>query len=250
MKIKIIQAAGEVLGNTGLLGAILPILPNQVEWAISHIDEEWEGEVVFTDGRRIYQTMPENRIMMNLSQYKWMIQFKMNGESNFLEKAKKFAIQSHQNVNHYYDNKPYEVHLQMVVDVAMEHIHLIPTGGRENVLSACWLHDTIEDCRLTWNDIKEATNETVANLVFALTTEKGKTRKERGNKKYYDGINAVQYAPFIKYCDRIANVKYSKENNSSMLNVYKKEHDFFCKHILQISELINVLNQLFENDKT
>lgn len=246
MKIKIIQAAGEVLGNTGVLGTILPILPTQVEWAISHIDEEWDGEVVFTDGRRIYQTLPADHIMRNLSQYKWMIQFRLDNELSFLDKSKQFAIQAHRNVNHYYDNKPYDFHLQMVVDVAMENIELIPKEDRENVLAALWSHDTIEDCRLTYNDVKVATNETVADIVYALTTEKGKNRKERAGIKYYFGINAVQHAPFAKYCDRIANVKYSKETGSSMFNVYKKEHDFFCKHILQISELTNKLNQLFE----
>ena len=92
-------------------------------------------------------------------------------------------------------------------------------------------HDTIEDSRLTYNDVKEVAGEAVANIVYAVSNEKGKTRKERANENYYNGICNTPYATFVKLCDRLANVKYSQENNSMMLLVYKKENENFVKSL-------------------
>jgi hypothetical protein len=56
-----------------------------------------------------------------------------------------------------------------------------------------------------------------------LTNEKGKNRKERANAKYYEGIRNTPYAVFVKICDRIANVEYSKHSGSRMYDMYRKE---------------------------
>ena len=66
-----------------------------------------------------------------------------------------FAIEAHNNTNHLYDGKPYSVHLSMVSMIAQKYIDCIPEQAQSDVLSACWLHDTIEDCRMTYNDIKQ-----------------------------------------------------------------------------------------------
>lgn len=142
-------------------------------------------------------------------------------------KAMRWAIDKHYSVNHMYDGKPYEVHLWMVVDTAKMFIHYIPEDKREVVIAACWLHDTIEDCRVTYNDVKQEFGEEIAELVYALTNEKGRTRKDRANSKYYEGIRDTPLAGFVKICDRIANVKYSIENGSSMADRYRKEADEF-----------------------
>ena len=142
-----------------------------------------------------------------------------------------FAIEAHQSTNHLYDGKPYSVHLAMVVFYAQKYIEQIPVQYRETVLSACWLHDTIEDTRNTYNDIKAISNETVANIVYAITNEKGKNRSERANEKYYKGIVAEPFAIFVKLCDRLANVQYSFDTNSRMRDVYKKENEHFLKSL-------------------
>jgi (p)ppGpp synthase/HD superfamily hydrolase len=111
----------------------------------------------------------------------------------------------------------------MVVDVAYRFIHLIPEKYRDIVISSCWAHDTLEDTRITYNDLLKVTSIEVADIVYALTNEKGKTRKERANDKYYQGIRETPYATFVKLCDRIANVKYSMATRSRMLEMYRKE---------------------------
>lgn len=144
-------------------------------------------------------------------------------------KAYSYATQKHKDVNHFYDNKSYDVHLWMVHDIAKMFMHYIPDSHRDIVLAGCWLHDTIEDCRVTYNDIKQEFGYHVAEIVYALTNEKGRNRSERANEKYYQGIKAVRFADFIKLCDRAANIKYSLENKSSMLSKYHKEHPDFVK---------------------
>jgi len=140
-----------------------------------------------------------------------------------------FAIEAHNNTNHLYDGKPYSVHLSMVAMIAQKYIACIPEQAQSDVLSACWLHDTIEDCRMTYNDIKQVAGETVANIVYAVTNEKGKNRKERANDVYYDGIRKTMWAKYVKLCDRLANVQYSYENMSRMYGVYQKENDAFLE---------------------
>lgn len=148
-----------------------------------------------------------------------------------IDKAKAYGISCHRTTNHLYDGKPYEVHLTLVFETAQKFIHLIPDEAQAHVLSACWVHDVIEDCRQTYNDVKQATDERVAELAYALTNEKGKTRKERANDKYYAGIRETPHAVFVKLCDRIANYEYSKRGNNRMAELYEKENSEFMKKL-------------------
>lgn len=148
------------------------------------------------------------------------------------EVAKDYAIRRHREVNHHYDAvHSYAFHLQMTVEIADNFIHLIPEEDRPDVLGGCWVHDIIEDARETYNNVKKATNKVIAEYAYACTNEKGRTRKDRANKKYYDGIKGYKHATFIKLCDRIANVTFSIENKSSMTDMYRKEFADFYNHL-------------------
>lgn len=163
-----------------------------------------------------------------------------------------FAVDAHEKTNHKYDGKPYYIHLEQVVSNAFQYIHLVNKSDREDVINACWMHDTIEDCRLTYNDVKVIAGKEVANIVYAVTNEKGKNRKERANEKYYQGIRNNTWATFVKLCDRLANVKYSKDNKNSMFDLYKKENEHFLlslqpsdKYKEMVSELCTLLETTF-----
>ena len=167
--------------------------------------------------------------------------------------AKEYALEAHRSTNHYYDTYlPYEFHLRMVVKVCETHKDLIPKVDYDNVLAACWLHDTIEDCRKNYNDIKEATSEYVAEIVRAVTNySRGRNRKERMPDLCYSDMRDTPYAAFVKLCDRIANVQYSKMTGSSMFDKYKKEQEEF-QHKLRVGDNYNSmwdeLNGLFATD--
>lgn len=174
-----------------------------------------------------------------------------------VEKTKKYAIERHRSTNHAYDGQPYEVHLQMVFDTATKFIHLMPEIDGDCVLAACWAHDICEDCRETYNDIKSQTNEQVAELAYALTNEKGKSRSERANDKYYSDMKKVPGAVFIKICDRIANYQYScgliANNQSSkmqadisMAKKYEKEMNNFIEKLYRedYKEMFDYINDI------
>lgn len=145
------------------------------------------------------------------------------------EKCKQFAINAHASTNHMYDTYlPYEFHLRMVVKNAKDFDHLVPEAQLNEVLAACWLHDTIEDCRVNYNDILKLASPNVAEMVRACTNySRGRNRAERMPHFCYDDLTAVPYAKFVKLCDRIANVQYSKMTNSGMFDKYKSEHKEF-----------------------
>ncbi len=171
-----------------------------------------------------------------------------------------WVLEQHSSTNHMYDKYiPYEFHLRMVVNVYERFKHLLSNhhgiiDNQGNVYLACWGHDTIEDTRVSYNDVKENLNESVADIIYVLTNEKGKSRKERANDKYYEGIRNTPGAVFVKLCDRIANVQYSKMTGSRMFEMYKKENTHFTYSLgfvegveHQLAPMYNYLIDLFEN---
>ncbi len=124
----------------------------------------------------------------------------------------------------------------MAFEFACKYVHLLPDEKTiSEVLAAVWSHDVIEDCRQNYTDVKNVLGENVAELVYALTNEKGKNRKERANDKYYEGIRKTPFGDYVKICDRLENAYYSKLHNESLLSVYRKEHDHFKKQLWKVS---------------
>ncbi len=160
--------------------------------------------------------------------------------------AQTYSVSVHAETNHLYDNSPYSIHLKMVVLYAVKYLELMPKYKHLTIIQSSWLHDTIEDCRVTYNDLKNEFSEEVAEVVYALSNEKGKSRKERANDKYYLGIQTTPCATFVKICDRLANVKYSKDKGSRMFDVYKKENDAFQNKLWsqRFSTMFNELSEL------
>lgn len=154
------------------------------------------------------------------------------------------AASLHRDTNHLYDGKDYSVHLGLVVHIAEQYLEDIEEGDRDTVIAACWLHDTIEDCRQTYNDIKEIAGKEVTDIVYACTNEKGKTRKERANDKYYEGIRTTKYATFVKMCDRLANISYSRKTGSRMYEMYQKEQKHFLESLQPYTkECLNLVKE-------
>lgn len=154
------------------------------------------------------------------------------------------AHQLHKEVNQTYDKiHPYGFHLDMVADSVHKYGHEV-CCNEEDVLPlffAAFYHDSIEDARLTYNDVTKIAKEYMddsqaymaAEIVYALTNDKGRTRAERAGKRYYLGIRDTPYAPFVKLADRLANITYSSkgknETNQHMKSVYRKELPHFLE---------------------
>jgi len=179
----------------------------------------------------------------------------IHGQKEFalVEKAKAYAYSAHGITNHFYGKKPYSYHLESVVSFAQQFIYLIPEEEREDVLAACWMHDTEEDARLSFNEIKCFLNQTVADYVHAVTNNRGKSRNERADCEYYQGIIRYKHALFVKLCDRIANVNFSINNSAKHYKMYQKEtyfHDMLYLDNGKYQEMWNYLDKLLnENTK-
>ena len=168
-----------------------------------------------------------------------------------IEQIRQSAHELHQSVNQTYgDGLPYSYHLDMVVNGVRDFGHLVCVR-EDDVLPLFfggYYHDSIEDARLTYNDVlriarRWLTEEQVlmaAEIVYALTNDKGRNRAERAGEKYYKGIRETPYAPFVKLCDRLANITFScsGEDGGSlrMKEVYKREMPHFLQCIHAHSE--------------
>lgn len=138
------------------------------------------------------------------------------------ERAKMVAENQH--ANQKYDIYPYMYHVLQVVGIAES------LGFDEKIIIACYMHDVLEDGTLSYNDIKQAFGEEVAEIVYAVTDELGRNRKERKEKTYHK-IRGNWKAVAVKICDRIANVRQSQLYNPSMFKKYQQEHQDFVKNI-------------------
>ena len=172
--------------------------------------------------------------------------------SRQIESIRQSSHQVHASVNQFYDgDKPYSFHLDLVANGVHEFGHLVCRMEHDvlPLFMGAYYHDSIEDARMTYNDVcKEAlrlgldTEQALmaAEMVYALTNEKGRTRSERADERYYQGIRKTPYAPFLKMCDRLANYRYSardaSEANHHMLEVYRQEMPHFLKSILVESD--------------
>lgn len=179
-----------------------------------------------------------------------------------------WCVEQHRKTNHMYSEYlPYEFHLRMVHEVAKDFKHLLddtkdyytgekyrgPLQGQVTLRDACliavWGHDLIEDTRVSYNDVMNRLGQEVADIVYAVTNEKGKNRDERANDKYYEGIRNTPGAVFVKLCDRIANVQYSKMTKSRMFEMYKKENTNFITKLgggdIEYCEMVQALTNLF-----
>jgi (p)ppGpp synthase/HD superfamily hydrolase len=120
-----------------------------------------------------------------------------------------------------YDGHPYYYHLEQVVDVLKEF------GFTEDkFVIAGYLHDVLEDTAISYNDIKTQFGEEIAEIVYAVTDELGRNRKER-KAKTYPKIKANPDATIVKLADRIANTRNSIKNKPSMAKMYAKELEGF-----------------------
>ena len=159
---------------------------------------------------------------------------------------KESAHRLHDGVNQHYDGvHPYSLHLDMVADSVYRYGYQVCVREEDvlPLLFGAYYHDSIEDARVTYNDVMKIAQRYMgpeqafmaAEIIFALTNDKGRTRAERAGEKYYQGIRETPYAPFVKLADRLANITYScthdNDANRHMREVYRQELAHFLVDI-------------------
>lgn len=138
-----------------------------------------------------------------------------------VKRAREFAEKKH--AGQEYGKLPVNmiVHLDAVYHVLLEF------GETDiDLLTAAYLHDVLEDTVTYKQELAALFNEEVANLVEAVTDEKGKNRAERKAKTY--GKIAQHWKCIrLKLADRIANTRYSKAERAPTLIMYLREYPTF-----------------------
>lgn len=135
-----------------------------------------------------------------------------------------YANELHDNQD--YDGHSYEYHLLTVAGILL--VYGIPSDSP--ILFASVLHDTLEDTNVSYNDLARKVGFEVANIVYDVTNELGKNRKERAEKTY-PKIAANPKAILVKLADRMANTLYSRDTRSSMYTKYLQEYPTFKKNL-------------------
>lgn len=163
-----------------------------------------------------------------------------------IEEMRQLVWELHRSVGQTYgESLPYGFHLDMVVDSIRRYGHLVAIEEADvlPLVFGGYYHDSIEDARQSYNDVmkmacrwmSEEQAVTAAEIVYALTNDKGRTRQERAGERYYKGIRETPFAPFVKLCDRLANVAHScvskDARNLRMKGIYEKEMPHFLSSI-------------------
>ena len=143
-----------------------------------------------------------------------------------IEEFATFARKAHENANCLYDGKSYSIHLTDVEDSVDKYetvfLHYKDYYVARKGASG---HDLIEDAKLTFNDIKKASNRRVAQVILAVTDVHEENRLLR--HLFTMGKTVKDYVAIIlKMADIRANGLYSKTHGSSMYKKYLAEYAY------------------------
>ena len=159
-------------------------------------------------------------------------------------KAQIYAFQKHAH-QMYEDDVPYTVHLVLANMFCLKYIHLIPEDKRDIVIISIWIHDVREDLGISYNAIKNLFDVDVAEIVYNLTNNDGRTRKEKAINTYGPKISTNRFSVFGKLSDRLANVRYGLLHEAnSMLETQAKEFDYMVEILYVPGEFDEMWNEL------
>ena len=130
------------------------------------------------------------------------------------KEARMVGVKAHSNQS-YDEIFPYEKHLDDVVDVLQRF------GFSGKYIVAGYLHDAIEDDGISYNDINKHFGKEVAEMVYCVTDELGRNRKEK-KEKTLPKTASNKDAIILKLADRIANIEHGGK-----IDMYAKEYQEF-----------------------
>ena len=106
------------------------------------------------------------------------------------------------------DGEPYINHPLEVADL------LVRVGGVDDtdIIAAALLHDTVEDCDVSFEDVADGFGETVAGYVRELTDDKSLPKLERKRLQVEHAPHLSVGAKQIKLADKISNVSDVAKN--------------------------------------
>ena len=176
-----------------------------------------------------------------------------------VDRAKEFAKEAHKDQVRKYTGEPYFVHCEAVAKILQEN-DIYPEHFKiEEVIAAAYLHDTVEDCDTTIEDIEKEFGKKVAILVDELTNKSQEKDGNRAARKKIDRDrlkNASNAAKTIKLADLISNTSSIAEHDKKFAKVYLREKellltealsggasDLFARAEDQLNKSLEILNK-------
>lgn len=138
----------------------------------------------------------------------------MTYNPTLIRDARNFAFEKHEGQERS-GGEPYIVHPHQVAEI------LTKTTDDPNIIAAAWLHDTVEDCGVTHEELVERFGETVANLVKEVTCVRHETKgKIFPNLETREGV-------MLKLADRLSNVSGMQGWTEDQKQVYLDKTKFW-----------------------
>lgn len=138
-----------------------------------------------------------------------------------VDEAKQLAGKAHEGQVRKYSGMPYIIHPVEVATIVQT-----VEGHTDEMIAAALLHDVVEDCDVTFEQIAEEVSPEVAELVRGLTEISKPEDGNRAVRKAKDRDFLAQQSAevqTIKYADIISNTQDIRANDPSFAKVYIEE---------------------------
>ena len=121
--------------------------------------------------------------------------------SHLVKEAESFARRNHQGQTRKgVAREPYITHVEEVATLVREF------GGTDIAIAAAWLHDVVEDCDPTIDDISERFGAAVAKVVLEVTDNKDLPKSARKHLQVESANHKSPEACLIKWADKTSNL--------------------------------------------
>ena len=121
--------------------------------------------------------------------------------SKLVKEAESFARSNHEGQTRKgVAREPYITHVEEVANLVLEF------GGTDIAVAAAWLHDVVEDCNPTIDEIGERFGAAVAKVVLEVTDNKDLAKSERKRRQIDSAIHKSPEACLIKWADKTSNL--------------------------------------------
>jgi guanosine-3',5'-bis(diphosphate) 3'-pyrophosphohydrolase len=142
-------------------------------------------------------------------------------------RAMRFAMEAHKNQKRKYTGEPYFLHLAEVAGMVAT-LYSGQLDGKA-VIAVAWLHDVVEDCGISVEDLKEHFPFDIPFGVAALSDlEEGnrETRKRLSRERLSKQPKWIQD---IKVCDLISNTSSIVQRDPEFAKVYLREKELLLE---------------------
>lgn len=142
-----------------------------------------------------------------------------------VEWAKAFAIAAHEATEQKrkYTLLPYWTHCEEVAIIVANHGE---KPGTDEMVAAAWLHDVIEDTKISAHVIRRHFGEHITNLVLDMTDVSKPEDGNRAKRKHIDLLHTSMASPeakTIKLADLISNAQSIEKHDKDFARIYMKE---------------------------